>query len=61
METIRLVNTIVTVLFSLCAAYQLFYMVVPFLTRRKPQGQYRSCQDSLSAGRHPDMPENKCI
>ena len=36
METIRLVNLIVTVLFSLCAAYQLFYMVVPFLTRRKP-------------------------
>lgn len=36
METIRLINLLVTVLFSLCIAYQFLYMLVPLFVRRKP-------------------------
>lgn len=41
METIKIINFTIAVLFTVCYAYQFFYLVVPFLKKDKPHGPVR--------------------
>lgn len=36
MDTIRIINYVLAVMFFICYAYQAFYMLVPFIIRQKP-------------------------
>ena len=36
MDTIRVINYILAVMFFICYAYQAFYMLVPFIIKPKP-------------------------
>ena len=36
MEFVRIVNITISILFTLCYAYQLFYILVPFIIKKEP-------------------------